>query len=109
MGTAGSVAKQVQQGEADHAERHVDEFGHQADFAEYRNRIGGPLLLPKTFHASYGDLPRLPSVRESNGFALRPDRSLQEGTTGRSERALPGDREVGLEPGRPFGPSIIGF
>ncbi len=41
---------------ADHAERHTDEFAHAADFAEYRNRIGGLLLLPKKFNASYGDL-----------------------------------------------------
>jgi hypothetical protein len=42
---------------ADHADRHSDEFQHPADFAEYRNRIGGLLLLPKSFNASYGDLP----------------------------------------------------
>ena len=42
---------------ADHPERHTDEFGHPKDFAEYRNRIGGLLLLPKSFNASYGDLP----------------------------------------------------
>ena len=42
---------------ADHPERHTDEFGHSSDFAEYRNRIGGLLLLPKRFNASYGDLP----------------------------------------------------
>ncbi len=41
---------------ADHPERHSDEFSHPADFAEYRNRIGGLLLLPKSFNASYGDL-----------------------------------------------------
>lgn len=41
---------------ADHPERHTDEFGHAADFGEYRNRIGGLLLLPKKFNASYGDL-----------------------------------------------------
>ena len=41
---------------ADHAERHTDEFGHATDFSEYRNRIGGLLLLPKKFNASYGDL-----------------------------------------------------
>ena len=41
---------------ADHAERHTDEFSHATDFAEYRNRIGGLLLLPKKFNASYGDL-----------------------------------------------------
>lgn len=42
---------------ADHPERHMDEFAHPADFAEYRNRIGGLLLLPKSFNASYGDRP----------------------------------------------------
>ena len=42
---------------ADHYERHTDEFTHPSDFQEYRNRIGGLLLLPKTFNASYGDLP----------------------------------------------------
>jgi hypothetical protein len=41
---------------ADHPERHTDEFGHAADFAEHRNCIGGLLLLPKSFNASYGDL-----------------------------------------------------
>jgi len=42
---------------ADHPERHADEFAHESEFAEYRNRIGGLLLLPKSFNASYGDLP----------------------------------------------------
>jgi hypothetical protein len=42
---------------ADHPERHSDEFSHPADFVEHRNRIGGLLLLPKSFNASYGDLP----------------------------------------------------
>jgi hypothetical protein len=42
---------------ADHPEQHEDEFKHPNDFEDYRNRIGGLLLLPKTFNASYGDLP----------------------------------------------------
>jgi len=42
---------------ADHPERHSDEFAHANDFQEYRNRIGGLLLLPKSFNASFGDLP----------------------------------------------------
>ena len=42
---------------ANHPERHKDEFSHEADFSEYRNRIGGLLLLPKSFNSSYGDLP----------------------------------------------------
>ncbi len=41
---------------ANHPERHTDEFAHPTDFAEYRNRIGGLLLLPRSFNASYGDL-----------------------------------------------------
>lgn len=41
---------------ADHPERHTDEFKHPADFADHRNRIGGLLLLPKSFNGSYGDL-----------------------------------------------------
>ena len=41
---------------ANHAERHTEEF-QPGDFDEYRNRIGGLLLLPKSFNASYGDLP----------------------------------------------------
>ena len=36
---------------------HTDEFAHPTDFAEYRNRIGGLLLLPKSFNASYGAKP----------------------------------------------------
>ena len=42
---------------ADKPERHSDEFDHPMDFSEYRNRIGGLLLLPKSFNASYGDMP----------------------------------------------------
>lgn len=42
---------------ADHPERHTDDFSHENDFREYRNRIGGLLLLPKSFNAAYGDLP----------------------------------------------------
>lgn len=41
---------------ANHADRHADEFSHPSEFQEYRNRIGGLLLLPKSFNASYGDL-----------------------------------------------------
>ena len=42
---------------ANHPEQHKDEFEHPTDFSEYRNRIGGLLLLPKSFNASYGDKP----------------------------------------------------
>ena len=53
----GSQRYEIEHIWADHPERHTDEFGHPTDFAEYRNRIGGLLLLPKSFNASYGDLP----------------------------------------------------
>ena len=52
----GTTRYEVEHIWADHPERHTDEFGHPADFAEHRNRIGGLLLLPKSFNASYGDL-----------------------------------------------------
>ena len=41
---------------ADKPDRHVKEFPNPADFYEQRNRIGGLLLLPRKFNASYGDL-----------------------------------------------------
>jgi hypothetical protein len=57
---------------ADHWEQHKDEFTHEADFDEYRNRLGALLLLPKTFNASYGDLPyakKLPHYLKQNLLA----------------------------------------
>lgn len=42
---------------ADHFERHADEFDNEVEFANTRNGIGDLLLLPKSFNASYGDLP----------------------------------------------------
>ncbi|MDU8928313.1 DUF262 domain-containing HNH endonuclease family protein [Alisedimentitalea sp. MJ-SS2] len=41
---------------ADHPERFEDEFAHPADFAAYRNRIGGLVLLPGPDNASYSDM-----------------------------------------------------
>ena len=57
---------------ADHPERHTADFTHPADFAEHRNRIGGLLLLPKSFNASYGDLiyaDKLPHYNAQNLLA----------------------------------------
>jgi hypothetical protein len=65
-GQASRYAEYVQRGRkgyeiehvwANHPELHKDEFSHPSEFQEYRNRIGGLLLLPKSFNASYGDLP----------------------------------------------------
>ena len=41
---------------ADRPERHVDEFSHPTDFAAYRNRVGGLVLLPAGENASYSDM-----------------------------------------------------
>lgn len=57
---------------ADHPEQHTAEFRHPADFAEHRNRVGGLLLLPKSFNASYGDLTytdKLPHYNTQNLLA----------------------------------------
>lgn len=57
---------------ADHPERFTAEFPQLADFVEYRNRIGGLLLLPKSFNASYGDLiytDKLPHYNTQNLLA----------------------------------------
>lgn len=57
---------------ANFPERHTDEFSHPSDFATMRNRIGGLLLLPKSFNASYGALPygeKLPHYHSQNLLA----------------------------------------
>ena len=41
---------------ADHPDHHADEFSHPVDFADYRNRIGGLVLLPAVDNASYSDM-----------------------------------------------------
>jgi uncharacterized protein with ParB-like and HNH nuclease domain len=62
----GATRYEVEHIWADHPERHTDEFGHPADFAEHRSRIGGLLLLPKKFNASYGDLSYAEKVTHYN-------------------------------------------
>jgi len=68
----GATRYEVEHIWADHPERHTSEFPHSADFAEHRNRIGGLLLLPKSFNASYGDLTyadKLPHYNSQNLLA----------------------------------------
>ena len=50
----GKRAFEVEHIWADKFARHKDEFEHPSDFDDYRNRLGGLLLLPKTFNAAYG-------------------------------------------------------
>jgi len=57
---------------ANKPDRHKDEFPHPSDFDDYRNRIGGLLLLPKIFNDSYGALPyeeKLPHYYAQNILA----------------------------------------
>ncbi len=41
---------------ANHFERHECEFDNPYEFGEHRNKIGGLLLLPRSFNRSYGDM-----------------------------------------------------
>lgn len=68
----GKARHEVEHIWADHPGRHLNEFDHAADFAEHRNRIGGLLLLPKSFNASYSDLAyddKLPHYNTQNLLA----------------------------------------
>jgi hypothetical protein len=64
---AGKNAYEIEHIWANHPERHLDEFSHAGDFQEHRNRIGGLLLLPKSFNASYGDLEYRRIVKGADG------------------------------------------
>ncbi len=84
---------------ANHPERHEDEFSHPTDFAEYRNRIGGLLLLPKSFNTSYGDLPYQEKLVHYYGQNLLAQ-SLHE----KAYTHDPGFRRFIEETGLPFRP-----
>lgn len=82
---------------ANHPEDHEEEFVHQSDFQEYRNRIGGLLLLPKSFNASYGDLP----------YAEKREHYLKQNLLAQSLHELAYERSPGFlhlrtEKGLPF-------
>lgn len=62
-GALGDVRYEIEHVLANHPERHVDEFPHPADFAEHRHLVGGLLLLPKSFNASFGDAPYRKKVK----------------------------------------------
>ena len=50
--------------------RHRDEFGTEEEFAEYRNRIGDLVLLPRGFNQSLGDKPYEDKVKAYFGQNL---------------------------------------
>jgi hypothetical protein len=82
---------------ANHPERHEDEFNHPNDFSEYRNRIGGLLLLPKSFNASYGDKLYADKREHYYGQNLLAQ-SLHENAYGHD----PGFHRFKVESGLPF-------
>ena len=84
---------------ANHAELHTDEFNHPADFGEYRNRVGGLLLLPKSFNASYSDMPYDEKREHYNAQNLLA-RSLHE----RAYEYNPGFMQYLSASGLPFRP-----
>ncbi|MDE0701852.1 MAG: DUF262 domain-containing protein [Acidimicrobiaceae bacterium] len=51
---------------ANHFDRYQDEFDNRFEFKSYRNYLGGLLLLPKDFNASYGDMPYEQKVEHYN-------------------------------------------
>lgn len=57
---------------ANHYDQHRDEFPHSFDFEVTRNRFGGLLIVPKSFNATFGDLPyekKLPHYLKQNLLA----------------------------------------
>ena len=52
---SGKHAFEIEHIWANHYDRHTHEFDSSAAFGEYRNRLGGLLLLPKLINASLGD------------------------------------------------------
>jgi hypothetical protein len=80
---------------ANHPERHTDEFTHPSEFQEYRNQVGGLLLLPKSFNASYGDLTYAEKREHYLGQNLLA-RSLHEGAYDRNPGFLRFIEESGL-------------
>lgn len=86
---------------ADHPERHTDEFSHPSEFQEYRNRIGGLVLLPKSFNASYGDM-RYPEKRGHYAGQNLLARSLHESAYDHN----PGFRRFREGSGLPFRPHV---
>ena len=78
----GYAAYEVEHVWADHFERHVQEFGHEADFQAQRNRIGALLLMPGWVNNSVSDktyaekrrAPEYSSVERWKDRERRPSR-----------------------------------
>lgn len=84
---------------ANHYEQHANEFTQTQDFDRHRNLIGGLLLVPKKFNASYNDLPYEEKARHYLSQNLLA-RSLNEQCYTRN----PGFKQFVKDSGLPFKP-----
>ena len=80
---------------AKHPERHTEEFTEE-EFLDYRNRIGGLLILPKSFNASYGDKPYSEKCPYYYGQQSYLAKSLHENTYENNPRFLRFVQESGI-------------
>jgi hypothetical protein len=89
---------------ANHYERHTHEFDDAQAFAQTRNLFGGLLLLPRSFNASYGDMPyaqKLPHYFGQNTLAKSLHPTAYENN--------PGFLRLLKENGLPFKPYPVQF
>ena len=92
---------------ANHPEWHDDEFSHPADFSEYRNHIGGLLLLPKIINASYSDNPYGNDEPNPKNLELKRDlyysqNLLAQSLNEETYKNNPGFKRLVQESGLPF-------
>jgi len=86
---------------ANKPEQHTEDFTHPVDFREYRHRIGGLLLLPKSFNASYGALPYTEKVQHYSDSAQN---LLARSLNSQSYERNPGFLKFIAKSGLPFKP-----
>lgn len=99
IGLRGKKAYEVEHIWPNHPEDFRDELQHKADFEAERNRLGGLLLLPKSFNASYGD--NVYADKLEHYFGQNPlARSLHP----RAYEHHPGFQRFVAEEGLPFRP-----
>ncbi len=82
---------------ANKPKRHVEEFAHAVDFGDFRNRLGGLLLLPKSFNASFGALSFLQKREHYQGQNL-----LASSLHPQTYEHNPGFRQFIAQSGLPF-------
>jgi hypothetical protein len=101
--SSGSQGYDVEHVIADQHARYADEFPAEQDFEEYRNRIGGLLLLPRSFNRSYGALPyedKRPHYLQQNILAQTFHENAYERNPG-LQRII-NERDIPFEPHSSF-------